>query len=315
MKKLLTLVLLMYGTYSYAQLYNNEWIDFSKTYYKFKTNRTGLFRIPESTLAGIGLGAVPAQQFKLWRNGQEITLYTSVASGALPANGFIEFWGEANDGKADKPLYRDPAYQHTDKWSLEDDTAVYFLTADPAALNQRFADVPNNTAANVLPAEPYFMYTSGRYFKEQINAGFAAVIGEYVYSSSYDKGEFWSTTDIYPGTPRTDQQLALFPYSSGPTASLKFGAVGNALNGRTIQAKVNNTIVKDTICDYFNDIVANSQFPASLLNTGSADITFTNVSTATPAVNNDRMVVSFYELTYPRQFNFGAAANFKFTLP
>jgi hypothetical protein len=315
MKKLFTLVLLLYGTYSYAQLYNNEWIDFSKTYYKFKSDRTGLFRVPQSTLTAVGLGAVPAEQFKLWRNGQEITLYTSAATGVLPANGYIEFWGQANDGKADKPLYRDPTYQHTDKVSLQSDTAVYFLTADASSVNLRFADVPNNVAANVLPAEPYFMYTSGRYFKEQINAGFAAVIGEYVYSSSYDKGELWSTADIYPGGPRDDLQSGLFPYLSGPSASLKFGAAGNALNSRSIQVRVNNTLIKDTICDYFNDIVATASLPVSVLNPGTADVNFTNVSTASPAVTSDRMIVSFYELTYPRQFNFGGTANFNFVMP
>ena len=196
MKKLFTLLLLLYGIGSYAQVYNNEWIDYSKTYYKFKTNRTGLFRIPQSTLTGIGLDAVPAEQFKLWRNGQEVSLYTSSATGVLPANGYIEFWANANDGKADKPLYRDPNYQHTDKLSLQTDTAVYFLTVDPSSANARFVDAPNNTSANVLPPEPYFMYTAGRYFSDQINPGFAAVIGEYVYSSSYDKGEYFSTYDI-----------------------------------------------------------------------------------------------------------------------
>ncbi|MEP6747345.1 MAG: C25 family cysteine peptidase [Bacteroidota bacterium] len=314
MKKLFTLVLLLYGTYSYAQLYNNEWIDFSKTYYKFKSDRTGLFRIPQSTLTAVGLGAVPAEQFKLWRNGQEISLYTTAPTGILPPNGYIEFWGQTNDGKADKPLYRDPNYQHTDKISLQSDTAVYFLTADASSVNLRFAGAANNVAANVLPAEPYFMYTSGRYFKEQINAGFAAVIGEYVYSSSYDKGEFWSTADIYPGGPRDDVQSGLFPYLSGPSGSVKFGVSGNALNSRSIQVRVNNTLVKDTICDYFNDIVATATVPVSVLSAGTSDVNFTNVSTASPAVTSDRMVVSFYELTYPRQFNFGGAANFAFTM-
>jgi Peptidase family C25/CARDB len=315
MKKLFTLVLLLYGTYSYAQLYNNEWIDFSKTYYKFKASRTGLFRIPQATLVGMGLDGTPVEQFKLWRNGQEVTLFTSVASGVLPSGGYIEFWGRGNDGKADKPLYRDPAYQHTDKISLQSDTAVYFLTIDASSVNQRFADAPNNIAANVLPAEPYFMYTAGSYFRDQINPGFAAVIGEYVYSSSYDKGEYWSTNEIYPSTPRIDQQAALFPYLTGPSASLKFGASGNALNSRSVQVRVNNTLVKDTICDYFNDIVATSSLPVSILSPGTADVSFTNVSSSTPAVTNDRMVVSFYELTYPRQFNFGGVANFNFTLP
>jgi hypothetical protein len=315
MKKLFTLILLLYGLHSYAQLYNNEWIDFSKTYYKFKSNRTGLLRIPQATLAANGLGAIPAQQFKLWRNGQEVTIYTSSATGALPVNGYIEFWAQANDGKPDRPLYRDPLFQHTDKTSLQTDTAVYFLTADAVSVNQRFADVPNNVAANVLAPEPYFMYTAGRYFNEQINSGFAAVIGEYVYSSSYDKGEYWSTRDIYPGTPKTDPQASLYPYLSGPAGFIKFGASGNALNTRNVQVKINNTLVKDTICDYFNDVVGAAAVPVSLLTTGTADISFINSATTVPVVANDRMVVSFYELTYPRQFNFDGAANFSFTLP
>ncbi len=311
MKKLLTFLLVVYAMCSYAQVYNNEWIDYSKTYYKFKTNRTGLFRIPQSSLAGIGLGSTPAQQFKLWRNGQEIALYTSVTTGVLPANGYIEFWGEANDGRPDKPLYRDPAYQHSDKLSLQTDTACYFLTVDAVSVNKRMTDVPNNVASNVLPAEPYFMHKAGKYFNDQVNPGFAAVIGEYVYSSSYDKGEFPSTYDIKPANPRTDNMANLYPYTSGPSAQLKFGAVGNALNTRTIRASVNGMLVKDTLADYFNDVVATATVPLSQLSSGSASITFTN-NCATPA---DRMVVSFYELTYPRQFDFGGATNFYFVMP
>ena len=312
MKKFFTLLLVLYGTYCHAQLYNNEWIDFSKTYYKFKSSRTGLFRIPQSTLAGIGLAGVPSQQFKMWRNGQEVVLYASSA-GVLPANGYIEFWGEANDGKPDKPLYRDPLYQHTDKISLQTDSAVYFLTVDASSTNSRFADQPNDVASNVLPAEPYFMYTAASYFRNQINPGFAAVIGENVYSSSYDKGEFNSSADIRTSSPLTDRQSNLFPYPSGPAARLKFGAVGNALNTRTIQASINGTLVKDTLCDYFNDVIVNTSFPSSLLASGTADVVFADNAPA--ATTADRIVVSFYEITYPRKFDFGSAGNFKFVMP
>jgi hypothetical protein len=60
---------------SFAQ-FNNEWIDFSKTYYKFKVGETGLYRIPFSTLQSNGLSNVPANQFQLWRNGKEVSLFT-----------------------------------------------------------------------------------------------------------------------------------------------------------------------------------------------------------------------------------------------
>lgn len=296
-----------------AQTYNNEWIDFSKTYYKFKVGKTGLYRIPQSTLSSAGLAASPVQQLKLFRNGVEVSLYTSVPAGTLPAGGYIEFWGEANDGKADKPLYRDARYQHTDKLSLQTDTSVYFLTVQPTGISNRFNDIPNNVSGNVLPVEPYFMYTQGQYFRTKINLGFAAVVGEYVYSSSYDKGEFYSTRDITPAVSSNlqDVQNNLFPFLAGPDAQLKFGAVGNALNTRSVRVKLNSTQIADTLCDYFNDVIGMNSFPVSLLSSGGANVEFSNTS----SVASDRMVVSHYEITYPRQFNFGGSSNFSFQLP
>src|SRR5215467_319424 len=100
MKRILLFLLLCTGLAAKSQLYNNEWIDYSKTYYKFKIGPTGLYRISETALNSIGLGTIPAENFQLWRNGQQVPLYTSVASGPLGATDYLEFWGELNDGKA-----------------------------------------------------------------------------------------------------------------------------------------------------------------------------------------------------------------------
>src|SRR5205809_722806 len=108
MKRILLILFICSGYFAKAQPYNNEWIDYNKTYYKFKIGANGLYRISQSTLNSIGLGSTDAQNFQLWRNGQEITLYTSVATGPLGASDYLEFWGEMNDGKPDKQLYRDP---------------------------------------------------------------------------------------------------------------------------------------------------------------------------------------------------------------
>src|SRR5258705_10928774 len=102
MKRILLLLLTALSLTAKAQVYNNEWIDYSKTYYKFKVGATGLYRISQSTLNSIGLASTPAEHFQLWRNGQEIPLYTSVTSGPLASTDYIEFWGEMNDGKPDK---------------------------------------------------------------------------------------------------------------------------------------------------------------------------------------------------------------------
>jgi len=199
MKRILLLICFaILGLVSEGQTYNNEWIDYNKTYYKFKVGATGLYRISQASLATIGLGNTASEQFQLWRNGQQVPLFTSVATGPLSTNGFIEFWGERNDGKPDKELYKDPSYQLIDKYSFQTDTAAFFLTVNTAGSNLRLESANNNIAGNVLPVEPYFMYTEGKYFKDYINPGYYIDAGEYVHSSSYDRGENWVGYDIYP---------------------------------------------------------------------------------------------------------------------
>ena len=312
-KPLLSICLVLMAIGASAQTYNNEWIDFNKSYFKFKVGADGLYRIPQTVLANAGIGSTPAQYFQLFRNGVEVAVYTSVASGPLGSNDYIEFWGQMNDGKPDKPLYRDPAYQHTDKWSLETDTATYFLTVNTTGTPLHYTVQSSDTSANVLPVEAYFMYKTGSYFRTQINPGFAEVIEEYIYSSAYDQGEFFSSDFVSPGAPLSDNQNNLFVYPAGPSADVKFGAVGCSDTLRRIQVKLNNSLIKDTALNSFNDIVRDIPVSVASLNTSSTNVQFINLSQAT--TYSDRLVVSFYEINYPRQFNFGGLSNFQFTLP
>jgi hypothetical protein len=323
MKKFFTISLLLASFGLEAQVYNNEWIDFNKTYYKFKVGADGLYRIPQSVISSAGLANTPVQNFQLFRNGQEIPIYTSVQTGILGASDYIEFWGHMNDGKPDKPLYRNPAYQHAEKWSLQTDTAVYFLTVNSTGATFHYNNISNDTVGNILPVEPYFMYNSGTYFKFQQNPGFAEVVGEYIYSSSYDMGEFWSSNFSNPASvingiaanPVVDNQNNLFVYNGGPNPTIRFGATGCADTLRHIQVQVNGTVVKDTVMNGFNDLVSSAGFPLSLINSGSATVQFFNNTQQQLTPYLDRLVVSFYEITYPRQFNFNGQSNFYFQLP
>jgi hypothetical protein len=310
MKTFFTVFILLVTLGLSAQSYNNEWIDFSKTYYKFKVATNGLYRIPRSVLAGAGLQSVPAEQFQLFRNGQEVPIYTSVASGVLGTNDYIEFWGKMNDGAPDQPLYRSPTYQHTQKWSLETDTAVYFLTVKTSGTPFHFINTTNDTTGTILTAEPFFYHKAGGYFKQGINPGFAQIVQEYIYSSSYDMGEFWSTGFIYPGTPFTDGQSNLYAYAAGPGATLSFGLTGCADNTRNVKVTLNGTTLIDTSMDSFYDLLSTKSVSMSQLSTNAISVQYINNSTVT----TDRMVASFYELNYPRQFNFGGQPNFFFEL-
>lgn len=316
-KFLLICTLLFAAVYVNAQVYNNEWIDYSKTYYKFKVGTDGLYRINQGTLASlqVGLGNIPCEQFQLWRNGVEIPLYTSAASGVLPANGYIEFWGKRNDGKPDKALYKNAANQFSDALSLETDTAAYFLTVNAAGNNRRIADAVNDIANNTLAPDPYFMYDYRVDYQQQINFGKAVNFGENVYSSTYDIGEFWASFDISPGSSLQLITDTLHLANNGPDASLDVSFAGNSYQGsnRTVKADINGTnIITSNNVISMNAAVLSAPVQLSVLNKATATFSFTDVNAQSTF---DRIVVGFINLKYPRLFNFGNKTNFEFVLP
>src|SRR6185437_3344773 len=313
MKKLIAIFFIFITAVGYSQTYSNSWIDYSKTYYKFKVANNGLYHITQATLTSLGLENTPAEQFQLWRNGQQVTLYTSVPTGPLPSNGYIEFWGQMNDGKPDTKLYRVADYQLSDHYSLETDTAAFFLTVNPSGSNLRYNDDTNNVAGNTLTPEPYFMNVRGSYLNDKLNPGYYLWPGTYVYSSSYDIGEGWTSQDVIPGRPYSINLTNINLYRNGPAATLKFGAAGNAINYRNIKVSIYNTVVDTESMDLFSYLKKEiDNIPISaFLDLSNLQINFENNS----AVTTDRFVVAFAEITYPSTFNFNNQTDFYFQLP
>lgn len=313
MRKLLFPLFLLIATTAGAQL-NNSWIDYSKPYYKFTLGKSGLCHIDQVVLNNLGLGNVPAQNFQLWRNGKQVRIYTSVTSGLLGASDYIEFLGKMNDGGADKQLYKDPSYQLCDSFSLFTDTVAYFLTVNTGAGNLRYANRPNNIAGNSLAPDPYFMRRVSSPFKTQYNRGFAAVVGEYVYSSSYDMGEGWFSSDAGPCCDLFKYFEGLNIYTAGPpnSVSMHIAAFGNALNQRNFRVKFYNNIVLQTPMNFFDKLVTDvNNLPLSYLIDPDHVMVSMNGTSTNP---NDRVVVAEVAITYPAKFNFNNAGNFCFDL-
>lgn len=314
MKRILLVWLTFLSLAANAQTYNNEWIDYSKTYYKFKVGATGIYRISQPVLASLNLQNTNADHFQLWRNGKQIPLYTSVQNNILGASDYLEFWGEMNDGKPDNALYREPDYQLNDKWSLQTDTASFFLTVNTAGNNFRLINTANGVAGNTLPAEPFFMYTEGSYKKSVINPGRAEiVITTSVYSSSYDYGEGFVGGTMANGVTETTSftNLNVYTGAGAPSAEVRVNLSGNAMNQRRFRLRVNGDSLLGQSLDYYEYLKTGKAFPVSLISSNSATVQITNLG----VIPNDRLVTAKVELTYPRKFAFNNLANFPFELP
>lgn len=313
MKRILLLVFILTSVLSQAQNYNNEWIDYNKTYYKFKVATTGLYRISVDALASIGLSNANADHFQLWRNGVQVPIYTTSQNAPLGTGGYIEFWGQMNDGAADAPLYRQPEWQLNNQVSLQTDSAAYYLTINSAGNNSRLEPTVNDVAGNTLPAEPYFMYSAEIVFKAKINAGRAELVGSsYTYSSSYDYGEGYTSIDIAGNASGTVSLTNLRPYTGAgaPSPVFNINAAGNAVNPRYFKVTLNGDSLTGATMDYFDYVKVNQTFPISQIASGTANFVVTNKS----SVTSDRMVIGRLWLTYPRTFNFAGSTTFEFSL-
>ena len=318
MIKRLLLPFMLFCAFSATAQLNNSWIDYSKTYFKFKLAADNIARIPQSALASAGLAGANADHFQLWRNGQQVRLFTSITAAPLGSTDFIEFFGEMNDGKADAQLYKDPQFQLADRYSLETDTSTYFLTVNTAGGNLRFNTATNSSPSAATP-DAFFMRKIDMFYRANLNRGFAKDLGEYVYSSAYDNGEGYTTGDNNGSTPFTETISGLNVYTSGPANSLSVRAklFSNTDNvSRTITLKVfNNTIGIPQIKFNTEETVFNvpNQPLSYLQNSSTANISIANSNPSNPAVI-DRFVVATVGITYPAIFNFNNQKSFSFEL-
>lgn len=305
MKKIyLFAFVVLLGFCAKAQL-NNSWIDYSKTYYKFVMSKDTLSRIPQSTLAAVGLGSVNADHFQLWRNGQQVRIYTSVSNAPLGPSDYIEFFGWKNDGLPDKQLYKNPVNQLNEKYSLETDTAVYFLTVNTAGNNLRYVNAAN-TAPSAATPDAYYMNTVDTAFKNLLNGGYYQNVNALVFSSAYDDAEGLGV-NVTGGTALNFRFFNLNCYAAGPANSVtvKTNAAGNTFGSRNLEVRLNNNVVFNEAMPGFDHkkvVVAN--LPLSYITGTSNSFLNLNINGILNASPNDRLVVATASVTYPATFNF-----------
>lgn len=325
---LIFFIIFLSSQWANAQSYRNEWIDYSKTYYKFSVgafgydyvswpNRNGIVRISQATLSAAGLGNVPAEQFQLFKDGQEQPIYISKLSGILAPGDYIEFWGEIANGKPDKALYPDSTYQLDDTWSLETDTASYFLTVNVSGNNKRFVQANNDVLNAGIAADKNFNYTMARHYRSYLNPGIGVFDVQQLFSSTYDIGEGWASRPVNPADcgcstrdiPFITQKL--FEDTLGSPMDITFAMIGNSPHYRNIKVLLNNDSLIQFPLDYFSfSKFTVNNIPANKIKNDTATFLIKNLGVES---DNEMKVVSI-ALNYPRLFDFAGQSSFDFEL-
>jgi len=304
-------VSLMMGHWLSADNYGNEWIDFPKTYYKFRVWKDGLYRIPYATLqsAGINETELVGNNIKLFRNGDEVPLYVS-NNGQLTSSDNIEFYGFKNDGRPDTELFKNADDQPHPYYSFFNDTVTYFLVIDPAANGKRYTTISNNLIG--APAkEPYFMHVARSIFTNIYNYG--GPFNPYYTSfadSEYIPGEGYADNYVFgPNTKSQNIATAKIYQGSSPDPT-----------ANVVYSFFNTGVVHDDLVRIGSKTNRDVTFEINdarrvTLNLEKSDLTegLTPVS-LTPQTTGEQVSLNMIEIIYARLFDFENKNVFRFNL-
>ena len=282
-------------------LYGNEWIDYSKPWFKVKVADDGIYRIAYQTLVsgGVPVSTVPAGQFRMYRYGQEVPVFTSTAS-LMGDQDFLEFFGEKNRGTIDQYLFGSADKENINpKYSLFNDTTVYYLTWGTAGVPLRYTPVANDLS-NLPPKEEYCWWTAQQFYNQSFVKRHRSA--EITFS--------WFEGDGFCRAPSILTNVALVPkklYPSGPDArfTIRYGCQEGP---HQLRITVNDSVfVEDNFTNWRID---ERQFsvPLSLIPTNAS------IKIQSLAGSNDRHATAFIDMRYPRQFDFENAASAPFEL-
>lgn len=295
--------------------YGNEWIDYSKTYYKFKVGGSGFCRIYRSELNAAGLpSGVSGSNFMLFRDGKEVPVYVSAET--MSGGDYIEFWADGPDGSLDRELYLRPEFQPNDRISLFTDTACYFLCYDNNNNHLRFAAAPNNIPASPPAPAPYCLATTTFSATAQWLPGPSYAGATDLWSPSFDAGEGY-VNGAYGINGAPSITLAAPNVVAGANAQLTASIVVRAFDWtHRVKLLFNNTQLADSAVGTAEAKRFTLTVPGALLS-GNNQLQFT--ATATPLTSlpssYDVFGISAARLEYPRNFDMNGLQQARFRLP
>ncbi|MBS1584309.1 MAG: hypothetical protein JSS82_01985 [Bacteroidetes bacterium] len=318
-RTILTLAILILCVKGIAQQYGNEWIDYNKTYYKFKVGKEGIYRINKNALDAVGVPAtVSGGNFILYRNGQEVTVYTST-TGTFGTNDYIEFFGTPNDGSFDRGLFQDPSWQSDPGASLFSDTACYFLTYDNQSNHLRYIQNTDPIPAGPPAAESSCIATSVNHYRDHFLSGRSYSSDDQLFSSQFDVAEGFVYED------GTNLNFISGAYIGAPGITpgpVQFKANILAVNGTTsatplnFKISINNQLIADSNISLSTIPAAVKTFDVTV---PSGICAIDNLLSLAPSLPNASGLnvygCSYIQIRYPHDFNMNFGDYSSFALP
>ncbi len=295
----------------FSQPYNNNWINYSQQYYKFKVSETGVYRIDSTVLvdAGIPLSSINPRNFQLFARAAEVPIYIEGENdGIFNGVDFIEFHGKRNDGWLDEQLYGGAQNHPNPYYSLINDTINYYLTWNSSLANNRLIVEFDTSFTNFTPVS---------YFNKEVIEYYSSGHGNSYYdgesnvykqpSMGYILSEGWFDDWYNVGASKTKNLSTQNAYSLGPDATVRAVVLGESDFNNPAQNDNQHLRVSlasnvfDTVFGGYKKIDFQMNIPISDIGSSTTAINFESVNDLNSTVAYQ--TISYIELKYPHNLN------------
>lgn len=310
MKKIIySFFFLLIAVAGHAQ-YGNEWVDYSKQYYKIPVAEDGIYRISYADLnsAGFPVNSVDPRRLQIFHRGEEQAIYVSGQGDAVfNTTDYIEFYGKKNDGTSDQELYEPADAQPHQYYNIYSDTTAYFLTYHLVPTVGKRMEVFSENNINNLSAEASHAQSVLLINTDQYSGGRSFNTGDVTKYSWFDYGEGWTGKLIQEGqnVEYTLQGITSVVQAAG-VPSLEVLLVGR--DDVVHQAEIFVGAASGSLRS-----LGTVQFDQYETHLFQSDINWTDISAGGDVVvrivaqgvngDNDRLSTSYVRLVFPQDFD------------
>ncbi len=301
-----------------AQQYGNEWIDFTKTYYKINVGKEGIYRLTYDKLASVGFPVDrDNSEIQVFHRGEEIAVLVRDVNGdnIFNSTDFVEFFGQANDGTLDSELYQPASSQPHSYYNLYSDTTAYYITNNLVDAGKRMTlsnEFVGGTNETFHLAENLVVNTSS------YSQGFTQV--GYNSLTSFGEGEGFTGARITENSnPVKDFIITniVQTVNSAPVPTLKLLLVGRNEQTHNVTIEVGPSSGSLSVLGTYDFSLFSNLLIDETINwsdiSGSGEITIRLTVNSNGGANSN-ISVSYIKLEYAQDFNMNGALSKKFNL-
>ncbi len=294
-----------------AQIYGNEWINYSQKHYRFAISKTGLYRLDSNALAnaGIPISTINPKNIQLFSKGQELYLNIKGENdNVLNTTDYIEFYAEKNDGRFDSLAYTTTQRIPNPYVGLFNDTNYVYFTWNNLTTNKR---MNLQTDVNFIGYAPTnYIYNEKIYSGSGFYSLGRSFVGNAIFDPRYVECEGFGTAISQGGIFQTTfGTLNVYSSSSLPT-TIKVQYSGNSENFSTTGFDHNLTLeylnntstyttINDTLFNSYQQTYVEKQIPSNLLQT-NASFKITSVNSPFYSGFTNSTNIHYVYLKYPQ---------------